>query len=129
MKAAVADCRALYARHSRRCGLELIDIRLPPKWLCGAFGSGVREHIPTHHRDPPDTPPVDVQVRGRSPGLRVAASVFTFPGPHDPSGFSERTLAAYSCGGSSGIARPIMDVTHRIPVLAPDLANRENLEH
>lgn len=67
MKAAVADCRALYARHSRRCGLELIDIRLPPKWLCGAFGSGVREHIPTHHRDPPDTP-----ARGRSSSRQVS---------------------------------------------------------
>ncbi len=37
-------------------------------------------------------------------------------------------LTAYSCGGSSGIVWPVMGLTHRIPVLAPD-ANRKNLEH
>jgi hypothetical protein len=38
----------------------------------------------------------------------------------------ERMLVAHSCGGSSGIARPVMGIAHRIPVLASD-ANRKNL--
>lgn len=37
-------------------------------------------------------------------------------------------LAAYSCGGSSGITQPVMGLTHRIPILASN-ANRKNLEH
>jgi len=48
-----------------------------------------------------DTPPVDVIYRGRSPGLRVFAFV-RLPEAclSDLNGLS---LAAYSCGGSSGL--------------------------
>ena len=47
-----------------------------------------------------DTPPVDVIYRGRSPGWRVVAPV-RLPEARlsDLGGLS---LAAYSCGGSSG---------------------------
>lgn len=50
-----------------------------------------------------DTPPVDVIYRGRSPGLRVNASV-RLPEAR-PSDMNGLPLAAYSCGGSSGFRR------------------------
>jgi len=63
-------------------------------------------------------------------GLLACGSVhpICLPNAECISGPIDRTLAAYSCGGSSGLARPVMDVAHRIPVLASD-ANRKNLEH
>ena len=57
----------------------------------------------------PDTPPVDVIYRGRSPGLRVVAFV-RLP-EACPSDLDGRSLAAYSCGGSSGFRQN----PHRIP--------------
>jgi hypothetical protein len=47
-----------------------------------------------------DTPPVDVIVRGRSPGLRVVAFV-RLP-EACLSDMDGRSLVAYSCGGSFG---------------------------
>src|SRR5690606_8643883 len=47
-----------------------------------------------------DTPPVDAIYRGRSPGLRVVASV-RLPGER-LSDMNVLSLAAYSCGGSFG---------------------------
>ena len=49
-----------------------------------------------------------------------------FPRPFGSVALIERMLVAYSCGGSFGIDLSVMDVTHRIPVLASD-SHRKNL--
>src|SRR3954451_7471799 len=53
-------------------------------------------------------------ARGSSPST-------TFPGTTVPSGFYGRRLAAYSCGGSCGIAYPSLlpEHAHRIPLVTP----------
>jgi hypothetical protein len=91
-------------------------------------GSGTHGNIP-HAIATFRTPrPWTFTLQGRSPGLRVVTSDLPSQCPQGISGRIDRMLAAYSCGGSSGIAWPIMGLTHRIPVLASD-ANRKNLEH
>jgi hypothetical protein len=53
-----------------------------------------------------DTPPEDViAVHGRSPGSRVVTAVWAFPALWAPVTINRLRLAAYSCGGSSGLAR------------------------
>jgi hypothetical protein len=55
-----------------------------------------------HHRD---TPPEDVSsCRGRSPGLRVVASVQSSRNLVIPVTYDGLQLAAHSCGGSAGLA-------------------------
>lgn len=65
-------------------------------------GSGMREGDPQHIRNLPGTPPVD--LFGTRQVSRLAASVLAFPKPAWPSDSIKRMLAAYSCGGSFGIA-------------------------
>jgi hypothetical protein len=55
---------------------------------------------------------------GRFPGSRVVASGHLPRDPKVPSGIHGRPLAAYSCGGSCGIARRI-GRAHRIPLASP----------
>ena len=70
---------------------------------------GGRDDVPATR---PGTPPGDVMCRGRSPGSRVNATVPAFPGltPSDP---DRQPLAAYSCGGSSGVAPASLLAPHR----------------
>jgi hypothetical protein len=58
---------------------------------------------------------------GRFPGSRVVASGHLPRDPRVSSGIHGRPLAAYSCGGSFGIARPTNCIgrTHRIPLVSP----------
>ena len=65
-----------------------------------AHANHLRLHLP------PDTPPVDVCAQGRSPDLRVTASIPAFPERSAPVTQIGTMLAAYSCGGSFGLASP-----------------------
>lgn len=74
-----------------------------------------------------DTPPVDVIYRGRSPGLRVVASVrLPEAGLSDFYGLS---LAAYSCGGSFGFRQKPSPNSLLAPDLHPQNHDDEPMSH
>lgn len=80
-----------------------------------------------HRRNPQatnrDTPPKDVCAAGRSPGSRVRAPARPSRRPAPVTTFGRR-LAAYSCGGSSGIALPIGEERTGFPLSFRQSAGR-----
>jgi hypothetical protein len=112
---------AASACYSRGYRTEQCDMDFTPKWLMQTIGgSGTRGNIP-HAYPRPSGHPARGRFRLRQVSWLAGRYIhLAFPKRFGFSGFIERMLVAYSCGGSSGIASSIMDVTHRIPVLAFD---------
>ena len=85
-KAAVSDCRASAARHSRRYDLKLKDIRLHPEVAHAGHTGGSEEphHALTSSLASRTPRPWTFFAQGRSPGLRIITFIPAFPGLHDP---------------------------------------------
>jgi len=95
----------------------LTPLRQPGTWLGGnAMRRSGQQMAPARKRTTGTPRPSTNDRRGRSPGLRVIASVWPSRCRPAPVTRIRQTLAAHSCGGSSGMAFGCTHPrTHRIP--------------